>query len=119
VLLVAAPERLADTGLRARLVGIRLIESSDLWDAVYEARRCHVAIIDGDITEARATSLARLLRHRHPGLSLLVRCEHVHPRDVWRVHELGGAFCPRSAGGAVLAAITRRLIARAAASTAA
>src|ERR1700739_2771113 len=90
VLLTGDPER-DRTGLAVLLRSVaartHVLESYDLWEIVGNAPRSALVVIDGDLHDASAVSLCRLLRHRHPHLPVLVRGPSLSPADVALVTE--------------------------------
>jgi CheY-like chemotaxis protein len=113
VLLTGDPER-DRTGLAAllRSVAVRthVLESYDLWEIVGNAPRSALVVIDGDLHDASASSLCRLLRHHHPHLPVLVRGSSLSPADAALVIEAGGTPFRSGLGSDELQRVTVSLL---------
>lgn len=65
--------------VRATLGDARVCETSDLWDVLVQAPTSHLVILAGDLAEAPADELERLLGHRHPELKVLAAAGDLVP----------------------------------------
>lgn len=62
----AVHEQLADSLPRARL-----LEAADVWEVLQLAPRASLVVLAGDLHDAAATAVMRLLAHRHPDLNVI------------------------------------------------
>ncbi len=67
----AARRRSVREHVQATLGDASVRETSDLWDVLAQAPSSHLVILAGDLPEAPADELERLLGHRHPELRVL------------------------------------------------
>ncbi len=65
--------------VRATLGDATVCETTDLWSVLAQAPTSHLVILTGDLAEASAHELERLLAHRHPKLKVLRSASEPQP----------------------------------------
>jgi DNA-binding response OmpR family regulator len=98
--------------LRSLPVRTQVLESYDLWEIVGHAPRCALVVIDGDLHDASGSSLCRLLRHRHPRVSVLVRGAALSSNEMTLVAQAGGTVCASTADHDELRCVALSLLGR-------
>lgn len=97
-------------GLAAMPSRSAVCECYDVWELLERAPAAELLVIDGDLEDASAGSLVRLLRHRHPALKLLVRSDGLAPHEIRELTDAGSVVRGSAAADEALVLAAGRVL---------